>query len=90
MSGIDVKLCNDDKGLLRSGEKLHSNVDLGICAGPNDWDGLPPVEECGCCIMIDPFTVNESCSFGCKFCYAADKSLAPKKRNTTRSLPVVR
>ena len=50
----------------------------------------PPSEGCGCVLMADPFTINESCTFGCQYCYAADKSLAPKKRNTTKGhLPVV-
>ncbi len=65
--GIRVLLCNDDQGLLRGGV-LHHNVAHGVCAGPADWDGLPPSEGCGCAIMIDPFTVNESCTFGCQYC----------------------
>jgi Domain of unknown function (DUF1848) len=86
--GIKVFLCNDDHQLLRGG-LVHYNVSLGVCAGPNDWGGLPPVEGCGCAIMIDPFTINESCTFGCQYCYAADKTVSPKKHNTTRSLPIV-
>ncbi len=87
--GIKVLLCNDDKALLR--EQSFPNVALGVCAGPNDWGGKPPAEACGCAIMVDPFSINESCTFGCTYCYAADKSLSsPKKRNTTRSLPVLR
>ena len=87
--GIKVLLCADDKELLRDGRCLHHNVALGICAGSGDWGDRPPVEECGCALMVDPFTINESCVFGCQFCYAADKSLATKKRNTTRSLPIL-
>ena len=86
--GIHVKLCADDQRLLQGG-CLHHNVSHGICAGPADWGGLPEAEGCGCAIMIDPFSINESCTFGCQYCYAADKSLLPKKINTTRSLPIV-
>jgi sulfatase maturation enzyme AslB (radical SAM superfamily) len=86
--GIKVFLCNDDHQLLRGG-LIHHNVSLGVCARPNDWGGLPPVDGCGCATMVDPFTFNESCNFGCTYCYSADKSLSPKKHNTSRSLPVV-
>lgn len=88
--GIQVRLCNDDKSLISAKESLHHNVELGVCAGPEAWGNVPPFEECGCAIMIDPFSVNESCTFGCQYCYAADKSLSTtKKRNTTRNLPVL-
>ena len=51
---------------------------------------LPPREGCGCAMAVDPFTINETCTMGCSYCYAADKSLASKKRNTTKfSLPVL-
>jgi sulfatase maturation enzyme AslB (radical SAM superfamily) len=50
---------------------------------------LPPREGCGCALAVDPFTINETCTMGCSYCYAADKSLASKKRNTTKfSLPL--
>jgi len=87
--GIKVLLCNDDQTLLRSGI-VHHNVSLGVCAGPDSLGGFPPVERCGCAIMIDPFTLNESCVYGCQYCYAADKTLSNKKRNSTRGLPVLR
>jgi hypothetical protein len=84
---LDILLCNDESNLLV--ERIE-RVAYGICAGPDEWEGdATPSEGCGCAIMIDPFTINESCTFGCQYCYAADKSLAPKKHNTTRSLPVV-
>lgn len=66
------------------------NLARGICesglrfAGSNMGVDYPPTEGCGCALAVDPFTVNESCTFGCGYCYAADKSLAPKKRNTTK------
>lgn len=89
--GLRVLLCAEDR--LLGGEE-YPNLGSGICAPPEDFS-LPgmekaPSEGCGCVLMADPFTVNESCTMGCEYCYAADKVYAPKKRNTTRSLPVVR
>lgn len=75
--GIQVLLCNDDKELMDS----QSTVALGVCAPP---EGDSPVDRCGCVFVVDPFSINESCVFGCQFCYAADRSSSPKKRNTTR------
>jgi len=92
---VRVLLCNEDR-LLASHPELHPFLGSGICAPPEDFD-LPdqkkaPSEGCGCVLMADPFTINESCTFGCQYCYAADKTLLPKKLNTTpaRRLPVVR
>lgn len=84
--GIAVKLCNEDR-LLAKKPKLYSTATSGICAPPEDFDlpGLEksPSEGCGCALSADPFTINESCTFGCQYCYAADKALLPKKMNTT-------
>lgn len=41
-------------------------------------------EGCGCALAVDPFTVNESCRYGCLYCYAADKNLSSRKRNTAK------
>ena len=88
--GITVLLCNDDKKLLETYGSMRANLGLGVCAAPEDWgDELPAPMGCGCCIMVDPFSINESCTFGCTYCYAADKNIDAKKHNTTRSLPVV-
>ena len=93
--GVRVLLCNEDR-LLAGHPNLHPNLGSGICAPPEDFElpGLArsPSEGCGCALSADPFTINESCTFGCLYCYAADKELAQKKRNTTpaRHLPVVR
>lgn len=46
------------------------------------WDSSP-TEQCGCILAVDPFTINEACCYGCAYCYAADKGLNPRKRNTT-------
>lgn len=90
--GIAVKLCNEDRTLARV-DGLPDNLSAGVCAPPEDFAqpglGRSPSEGCGCVLMADPFTINETCTLGCQYCYAADKSLAPKKRNTTKGLPVV-
>jgi len=90
--GLQVFLCNEDR-LLAKYPGFHPNLFSGVCAPPEDFSmpGLakPPSEGCGCVLMVDPFTINESCNMGCKYCYAADKTLSEKKRNTTRSLPIL-
>jgi hypothetical protein len=86
--GVEVRLCAEDRLLVgRSG--LPSNLGPGVCAPPEAGVEAPS-EGCGCVLMVDPFTVNESCTMGCGYCYAADRTLAERKRNTTRRLPVVR
>ena len=92
-SGVRVYLCAEDR-LLSGHPGLHANLASGVCAPPEDF-ALPnrerlPSEGCGCVLMVDPFTVNESCTMGCEYCYAGDRTLSTKKRNTTRNLPVVR
>jgi hypothetical protein len=90
--GVRVLLCNEDR-LLAKHPGYHPNLGSGVCAPPEDFAlegrALPPSEGCGCVLMVDPFTINETCTMGCVYCYAADKTLADKKRNTTRRLPVV-
>lgn len=93
---IEVILCNEDQTLHKV-SYLPGNLKSGVCAPPEDWQleghNRPPAEGCGCVLMVDPFTINESCTFGCRYCYAADKSLSDKKRNTTRQgrqLPMAR
>jgi hypothetical protein len=90
--GIQIRLCNEDRLLV--GASTYPNLDSDVCAPPKDFAlpnrEAPPSEGCGCVLMADPFTVNETCTMGCQYCYAADENLSPKKRNTTRSLPVIR
>jgi hypothetical protein len=90
--GIQVRLCNEDRSLADPKVERHPYLSSGVCAPPEAFS-LPgveatPSEGCGCGYSVDPFTVNESCTFGCRYCYAADVSTAPKKRNTT--LPLLR
>ena len=88
--GVQVVLCRDDRTFEGwSGAQFTTEA----CVQPADFGGQVPLEDCGCVLMVDPFTINEACSFGCHYCYASDKSLSVKKRNTTRttrSLHVVR
>jgi len=91
--GVRVYLCNEDR-LLVGHPDMHPNLSSGVCAPPEAF-ALPglaaaPSEGCGCVLMADPFTVNESCTMGCQYCYAADQAFAPKKMNTSRQLPVLR
>lgn len=90
---VKVLLCNEDH-LLAKISDLPDNLSSGVCQPPEDFGQvglkIPPSEGCGCVLLADPFTFNESCSLGCQYCYAADKSLSPKKHNTTKGLPVVR
>jgi hypothetical protein len=78
-NGIALRLCQDDEiSLVRSGR-----VERGVCAPA---DGR--TSKCGCGLAVDPFTLNESCSISCAYCYVLDRSISPRKRNTTR-LPVI-
>lgn len=91
---VRVLLCNEDRLLAQHGD-LHPNLASGVCAPPEDFAlegrSLPPSEGCGCVLMVDPFTQNESCTLGCKYCYAANNETSAKKRNTTKfQLPLVR
>ncbi len=87
--GLSVRLCNEERMAVPG----RGNLSKGVCAPPEAFSRpgteATPSEGCGCGMAVDPFTINESCTFGCRYCYAADKTLSDKKRNTTR-LPVVR
>jgi hypothetical protein len=87
--GVKVLLCNEDQ-LLRSHPDLHPNVGSGVCAPPEDFAlpkrDKPPSEGCGCVLMVDPFCVNESCSVGCQYCYAADREMNPHRSDSSREL----
>ena len=70
---IRVLLCNEDRTLVGTDSP---NLGAGICAPPEDFalPGLarPPSEGCGCVLMADPFTINESCTMGCQYCLAPE------------------
>jgi DNA repair photolyase len=102
--GLTVLICNEDNSLSGSYE-YPKNLRSGICeSGERFMEPLRHLamvrkevspgnvvrEGCGCALAVDPFTINETCTMGCAYCYAADKSLAPKKHNTTKhALPLV-
>jgi hypothetical protein len=73
--GVKVYLCNEDR-LLVGYPDLHMNVTSGVCAPPEDFSlpgrSKPNSEGCGCVLMVDPFTINESCSVGCQYCLDLD------------------
>lgn len=86
---LEVKLCAEDRTVLGG----PANLGHGICEPGSRFMGPgvpnpPPTEGCGCALAVDPFTVNESCTLGCQYCYAADQSLSPRKRNTTKKHPL--
>ncbi len=71
--GIKVLMCNEQQGWGAS----------GVCAPPSDFGLGSKADSCGCAFVVDPFSYNESCVYGCTYCYASDKSLSPRTRNTT-------
>lgn len=95
---LNLLLCNEDRTLSdeRTGNggarRITPNLGMGICesgarfAPTNYAVDMPKAEGCGCALAVDPFTINETCTMGCSYCYAADKTLAPKKRNTTKGV----
>jgi DNA repair photolyase len=83
---MTILICNDDSTFKTYDDmSVPANLRQGVCEdGKRFGRGeRPPFEGCGCSLAVDPFTINEGCTMGCEFCYAADKSLSPAKRNTT-------
>ncbi len=81
--GMQVLLCRDDRETLE-GLALPLNLAEGVCEDGSVFGAEGQHQEgCGCALAVDPFTINESCSLGCQYCYAADKGLNPCRRNTT-------
>lgn len=91
-SGLKVKLCAEDRLLARE-QHLPKNLQSDICESGGRFMAYaidqPKTEGCGCALAVDPFTINESCTLGCAYCYAADQALAPRKRNTTKKRKLV-
>ena len=89
---LSVRLCAEDR-MLMGIDSLPKNLGSGVCVRPESFaipgQDRPPSEGCGCVLAVDPFTINETCTMGCQYCYAADHTLSPKKRNTTRHLPLL-
>lgn len=68
--GVEVRLCNEDR--LLATMPAQSNLCSGVCAPPEDFQlegrRIPDSEGCGCVLMVDPFSLNEACTFGCQYC----------------------
>lgn len=79
-AGLQVVLCKDDRSF---DDWQGARFRLAPCVPASDFmrNGLT-LEPCECVSMVDPFTINESCAYGCHYCYAGDKTLAAKKRNS--------
>ena len=86
--GIQVILCRE----ARKTPELWQTWKSDVCAPPEDFHlpsrATPTSEGCGCVHMVDPFTINEACVFNCGYCYTANRTSSPHKRNTTK-LPVL-
>ncbi len=80
--GMQVLLCQDDRVTLE-GLSLPPNLRGGVCEDGSVFGETQHPDDCGCALTIDPFTTNESCTLGCGYCYAADRTLSPCRRNTT-------
>jgi hypothetical protein len=63
--GLKLLGCADDEAL---------DLPVGVCESGDRF--LPNLkrDSCGCAKVVDPFTRSESCSFGCKYCYASRPS----------------
>lgn len=86
-AGLQVLLCKDDRSL---DDWQGARYGLAPCVPMSDFRaGGLPLESCECVAMVDPFTVNESCQAACDYCYAGDKGLAVRKRNSIKGLPIV-
>ncbi len=77
---LEILLCNEDRETLAG---YDVGVRGGVCEDGRGFLEQPESERCGCALAVDPFTRNEACVYGCSYCYAADVSGSPKKRNTT-------
>jgi hypothetical protein len=70
--GVKVVLCRDDR-TLGACQGAHQ-FETGACVDPVDFGGQGKVhlENCGCVLMVDPFTLNESCHYACSYCLAPE------------------
>jgi len=81
---LDVRICNDDSTFKTYDEMgVPDNLHRSVCEDGRRFGPRCAFEGCGCSLAVDPFTINEGCNMGCEFCYAADRSLSPAKRDTT-------
>lgn len=79
--GIELRLCADDAATTCSAPR-------GVCAPARSGAKTSP---CGCGLAVDPFSFNESCDLGCRYCFVLNREMSPRKRNTTKlRLPITR
>lgn len=86
ITNLEIVLCREDRETMPEPE---GQLSTGVCEDGGRFGSSIQTEGCGCALAVDPFTQNESCRYGCKFCYAGNRSTSPRKRNTTR-LPVIK
>lgn len=71
---LQVKLCNEDRTLRSFDQRRQSDVELapnlsyGICEDSKKFALDVRTEGCGCALSVDPFTITETCRFGCEYC----------------------
>jgi len=82
LTDLEIVLCNEDQETLAATPGV-GRVRRGICESGQGFSASIETERCGCALAVDPFTRNEACVYACEYCYSADLSGAPKKRNTT-------
>lgn len=83
VTSLEVLLCNED-----SSTPVGGAVRRGVCEGGAQFASDIRTENCGCALTVDPFSQNEACVYGCRYCYAGNQATARRKRNTTR-LPLL-
>jgi hypothetical protein len=83
VTSLELVLCNED-----SSTSVSCGVRRGICEDASRFANDVKAEKCGCALSVDPFSQNEACIYGCRYCYSGNRATAPRKRNTTR-LPLL-
>src|SRR5690606_12619039 len=83
VTNLELRLCNEDSSTPVSGA-----IGRGICEDARRFVDGVKAEKCGCALAVDPFSQNEACVYGCRYCYAGNRATSPRKRNTTR-LPLL-
>lgn len=80
---LELVLCNEDLST-----PVGARVRRGVCEDAGRFIDGAKAENCGCALAVDPFSQNEACVYGCRYCYSGNRATAPRKRNTTR-LPLL-
>jgi hypothetical protein len=80
---LELVLCNEDLST-----PVGPGVRRGICEDAARFTADAKAEKCGCALTVDPFSQNEACVYGCRYCYSGNQATSARKRNTTR-LPLL-